>query len=181
MWISIGSCTQRQFSCLASYRAPHCVCAGVLRTVCAGLVPGDAGPGGRLRPERHGVGTLTPRARASRRLTALPKYRVAAKELRESLATAKSTEEYQVVSARVAELETELHRERLARKHQLSEAVAARVPVDTEVAREVDAKALAEAFHTRTVPFGRGGLDSAEKPTPEGPAALAALVRRRCS
>ncbi|MFD9813990.1 hypothetical protein [Streptomyces sp. NPDC059080] len=108
------------------------------------------------------------------------KYRVAAKELRESLAKATSPEEYEAASARVAELETELHRERLARKYQLPEAVAARVTGETEDAREADAKALAEVFHTRTVPLGRGGLDPAEKPTtPKDPAALAALVRRR--
>lgn len=110
------------------------------------------------------------------------KYRVAAKELRELLAKAKSPEEYEAASARVAELETDLHRERLACKYQLPDAVAARVTGETEEAREADAKALAEVFHTRTVPLGRGGLDPTEKPTtPKDPAALAALVRRRRS
>lgn len=108
------------------------------------------------------------------------KYRVAAKELRQSLAKAKTPEEFDAASARVAELETELHREQLARKYQLPEAVAARVTGETEEAREADAKALAEVFHTRTVPLGRGGLNPNAKPTtPKDPAALAALVRRR--
>ncbi|MGY4952113.1 hypothetical protein [Streptomyces nigrescens] len=107
------------------------------------------------------------------------KYRVAAKELRESLAKAKSPEDFAAATARVAELETDLHRERLARTYRLPDVLAARVTGETEEAREADAKALAEAFHTRSVGLGRGGLDPSEKTTPKDPAALAGLIPRR--
>lgn len=109
------------------------------------------------------------------------KYRVAAKELRESLAQAKDPEDFEAATARVAELETELHRERLARKYRLPDVLAARVTGETDEERDADAKALAEAFHTRTVGLGKGGLDPNAKLTPKDPAALAALVRRRRS
>ncbi|MEV3856059.1 hypothetical protein AB0J38_17260 [Streptomyces sp. NPDC050095] len=108
------------------------------------------------------------------------KYRVAAKELRESLARAKSPEEFDAAAARVAELESDLHRERLARKYQLPDAWAGRITGDTDEAREADAKELADVFHTRSVPIGRGGLDPSERPTtPKDPAALAGLIPRR--
>ncbi|MGA4948606.1 hypothetical protein [Streptomyces lydicamycinicus] len=107
------------------------------------------------------------------------KYRVAAKELREALAQAKSPEDFAAATARVAELETDLHRERLARKYRLPDVLAARVTGETEEAREADAKGLADAFHTRAVGLGRGGLDPSEKTTPKDPAALAGLIPRR--
>lgn len=107
------------------------------------------------------------------------KYRIAAKELRESLSKAKSPEDFEAATARVAELETELHRERLARKYRLPDALAGRVSGETEEARDADARALAEAFHTRAVGLGRGGLDPSEKTTPKDPATLAGLIPRR--
>ncbi|RKN09648.1 hypothetical protein [Streptomyces radicis] len=106
------------------------------------------------------------------------RYRVAAKELRETLAAAKSPEEFEAASARVTELETELHRERLARTYQLPDFLASRITGETEEEREKDAQALAEAFNARTVPVGRGGLDPSAEESPSDPAALARLVPR---
>ncbi|MFB7495871.1 hypothetical protein ACFC09_14400 [Streptomyces sp. NPDC056161] len=64
---------------------------------------------------------------------------------------------------RVAELETELHRERLGRVHQLPNNVAARINGDTAEEREADARTLAGLFRSRTLPRGRGGLDPNER------------------
>ena len=107
------------------------------------------------------------------------RYRVAARELREALEKAKSPEEYEAASARVAELETELHRERLARAYGLPEGLASRITGTTDEEREADARQLAELFNSRTIPRGRGGLNPSQKPAdPSDPAALARLIPR---
>jgi hypothetical protein len=73
-----------------------------------------------------------------------------------------STEQEERIAAlrkHVAELEGELHRERLARAYQLPDDVAARITGGTAEERQTDAKKLADVFHRRRVPLGRGGLD----------------------
>ncbi|MBA0054290.1 hypothetical protein E0L36_26595 [Streptomyces sp. AJS327] len=106
------------------------------------------------------------------------KYRVKTRELNDSLGKAKTPEEFEAVQARALELETSLHRERLARKYNLPEALAARITGDDDDARDADAKALAEAFHARSGGIGKGGLDPSTKTTPTDPRELARSVPR---
>ncbi|WP_411140112.1 hypothetical protein [Streptomyces sp. x-80] len=106
------------------------------------------------------------------------RYRVKARETTEALKTAKTPEEYQAVADRAAELETELQRERLARKYSLPDALAERISGTDDHAREADAKTLAELFHSRTGGMGRGGLDPSVTPAPSDPGELAASIPR---
>ncbi|MGG7570382.1 hypothetical protein [Streptomyces sirii] len=106
------------------------------------------------------------------------RYRVKARDTTEALKTAKTPEEYQAVADRAAELETELQRERLARKYSLPDALAARISGTDDDAREADAKALAELFHGRGGGVGRGGLDPSAKQVSNDPAELAAGIPR---
>ncbi|MEV7925314.1 hypothetical protein [Kitasatospora sp. NPDC088779] len=106
------------------------------------------------------------------------KYRTRAKEIKTALEAAKTPEEFERVTARVAELETELHRERLSRTYNLPQVFADLVQGDTDEEREAHAKALSTAYHQRGTGIGSGGLDPHTKPDPTDPAALAALVRR---
>lgn len=109
------------------------------------------------------------------------RYRISARELREALGAAKSPEEYAAVSARVTELEAELHRERLGRQYQLPEVFAALISGETDEAREEHAKALAGALDDArgtSLPVGRGGLDPTQTQEPRDPASLAGLVPR---
>ncbi|MFE7317698.1 hypothetical protein ACFU7T_32025 [Streptomyces sp. NPDC057555] len=91
---------------------------------------------------------------------------------------ARSPEEYQAVADRAAELETDLHRERLAHRYGLPDALAARISGADDDAREADAKTLAELFHGRADGMGRGGLDPSAKPVSNDPAELAAGIPR---
>ncbi|WP_283112318.1 hypothetical protein [Streptomyces halobius] len=106
------------------------------------------------------------------------RYRVKARETAEALKAAKTPEEYQTVADRAAELETELQRERLARKYSLPDALAARIFGADDDTREADAKALAELFHNRGDGVGRGGLDPSATPSPSDPGELAASIPR---
>ncbi|AIA05409.1 hypothetical protein [Streptomyces noursei] len=106
------------------------------------------------------------------------KYRTQAQETAEALKAARSPEEFQAVADRATELETELHRERLARRYSLPDALAARIAGADEDAREADAKALAALFHSRGDGIGRGGLDPSVTPTPSDPGELAAGIPR---
>ncbi|MGW7270819.1 hypothetical protein ACWGH5_09890 [Streptomyces sp. NPDC054864] len=106
------------------------------------------------------------------------KYRVKARETAEALKAAKTPEEFQAVADKVAELETDLHRERLARKYTLPPVLAARISGADDDAREADAKALAEAFHGKGGGVGKGGLDPSAKPVSTDPAELAASIPR---
>lgn len=106
------------------------------------------------------------------------KYRVKARELNDSLGQAKTPEEFEAVQTRALELETSLHRERLARKYSLPEALAARIAGDDDEARDADAKALAEVFHARSGGVGKGGLDPSTKTTPTSPKELARQIPR---
>ncbi|MFI9076056.1 hypothetical protein ACIGW8_06060 [Streptomyces sioyaensis] len=106
------------------------------------------------------------------------RYRVKARDLRESLAKAKTPEEFEAAQARAVELETDLHRERLGRKYALPDALAARIGGEDGDAREADAKALAEAFHGKGGGVGRGGLDPSAKPVSKDPGELAAGIPR---
>ncbi|ARF55121.1 hypothetical protein B1H19_13735 [Streptomyces gilvosporeus] len=106
------------------------------------------------------------------------KYRTKARETAEALKAAKTPEEYQAVADRAAELETELQRERLARKYNLPDALAARISGEDDDAREADAKALAELFHNRGDGVGRGGLDPSVTTAPSDPGELAASIPR---
>ncbi|AUG87138.1 head scaffolding protein [Streptomyces phage Attoomi] len=106
------------------------------------------------------------------------KYRVKARETAEALKAAKTPEEFQAVADKVAELETDLHRERLARKFNLPPVLAARISGADDDAREADAKALAEAFHGKGGGVGKGGLDPSAKPVSNDPAELAASIPR---
>ncbi|MGW1837076.1 hypothetical protein [Streptomyces sp. NPDC002067] len=106
------------------------------------------------------------------------KYRTKARETAEALKSARSPAEFQAVADRAAELETSLHRERLGRKYGLPDALAARIGGADDDAREADAKALAEIFHSRGVGIGRGGLDPSATPVSNDPAELAAGIPR---
>ncbi|MFE9396780.1 hypothetical protein [Streptomyces flavidovirens] len=106
------------------------------------------------------------------------KYRVKARETAEALKAAKTPEEYQAVADKVAELETDLHRERLAQKYTLPPVLAARISGADDDAREADAKALAEAFHGKGGGVGKGGLDPSAKPVSNDPGELAASIPR---
>lgn len=105
------------------------------------------------------------------------KYRTRAKEAREALDAAKTPEEFDAVSSRMAELETELSKERLARKYNLPDALASRISGDDDEARDADAKALAELFR-KPAGVGSGGLDPAKQSLPTDPRELARLVPR---
>ncbi|WP_338932630.1 hypothetical protein WEB32_29645 [Streptomyces netropsis] len=106
------------------------------------------------------------------------RYRVKARETAEALKAAKSPEEFQAVADQVAELETHLHRERLARTYNLPDVLAARISGADDDAREADAKALAQVFHGKAGGVGRGGLDPSSKPVSTDPAELAASIPR---
>ncbi|MFJ9854826.1 hypothetical protein [Streptomyces sp. NPDC101150] len=77
-----------------------------------------------------------------------------------------------------AELETELHRKRLARKYNLPDALAARIFGADDDARDTDAEEMAELFHSRGDGVGRGGLDPSTEPGANDPAELATAVPR---
>jgi hypothetical protein len=81
-------------------------------------------------------------------------------------ANAEQAERTAALRKRVAELETDLHRERLGHAYNLPDAVAARITGTTAEERETDAKRLADVFHTRTLPVGRGGLDPTGQDNP---------------
>ncbi|WP_327073322.1 hypothetical protein OG196_15140 [Kitasatospora purpeofusca] len=106
------------------------------------------------------------------------KYRTRSKEIKTALEAAKTPEEFDQVAARVAELETELHRERLGRTYNLPAVFADLVQGDTDEARDEHAKALAAAYHQRSTGLGSGGLTPDAPTTPTDPAALAALISR---
>ena len=105
------------------------------------------------------------------------KYRVNARELREQLSTAKSTEDFEAVTAKAAQLEVDLHTERLGRKFNLPDGIAQRITGDTEEAREADAKSLAALFH-KSDSAGTGGLDPSAKAITTDPAAIVASIPR---
>ncbi|WP_431980787.1 hypothetical protein [Streptomyces qinglanensis] len=106
------------------------------------------------------------------------KYRTKARETAEAMKAAKTPEEFQAVADRAAELETDLHRERLVRRYNLPDALAARISGEDDDAREADAKALAELFHGRGDGVGRGGLDPSATPESQDPGELAAGIPR---
>ncbi|KWT60605.1 hypothetical protein ADL21_18305 [Streptomyces albus subsp. albus] len=106
------------------------------------------------------------------------RYRTKARETAEALKAAKTPEEYQAVADRAAELETDLHRERLARRYNLPDALAARISGEDDTAREADAKALAEILHGQGGGMGRGGLDPSATPVSNDPGELAAGIPR---
>lgn len=106
------------------------------------------------------------------------RYRTKARETAEALKAARSPEEFQAVAERATELETELHRERLARRYRLPDALAVRIAGADEDAREADAKTLAELFHSKAGGMGRGGLDPSVTPAPSDPGELAASIPR---
>ncbi|MFF2808634.1 hypothetical protein ACFVT2_15955 [Streptomyces sp. NPDC058000] len=149
-----------------------------------GQAPTEAanGPEEPARPEEQGDGqeldadALRAELKAVRAEAA--RYRTKARETAESLKAARSPEEFQAVADRATELETELHRERLARRYHLPNALAARITGADEDAREADAKALAELFHSRANGVGRGGLDPSTTPAPSDPGELAASIPR---
>ncbi|MEU7186427.1 hypothetical protein [Streptomyces sp. NPDC045369] len=147
-------------------------------------VPSDAPEGQEQAPEPEGgedgqeldadalrAELKTVRAEAAR-------YRTKARETAEALKAAKTPEEFQAVADRAAELETDLHRERLARRYHLPDALAVRISGEDEDAREADAKALAEIFHAQGGGMGRGGLDPSAKAESSDPAELAAGIPR---
>ncbi|GAB7185924.1 hypothetical protein ATKI12_5755 [Kitasatospora sp. Ki12] len=153
----------------------------------------DGAPGTGTDPENPGTGTDETGADGEHDEAALPewartelaavrkeaaKYRTRAKEIKAALETAKTPEEFEQVTARVTELETELHRERLGRTYNLPAVFADLVQGGTDEEREAHAKALSTAYHQRSSGIGSGGLDPHAKPDPTDPAALAALVRR---
>ncbi|AKA08864.1 hypothetical protein SAZ_26380 [Streptomyces noursei ZPM] len=106
------------------------------------------------------------------------RYRTKARETAEALKAARSPEEFQAVAERATELETELHRERLARRYRLPDALAVRIAGADEDAREADAKTLAELFHSKAGGMGRGGLDPSVTSAPSDPGELAASIPR---
>lgn len=106
------------------------------------------------------------------------KYRVSAREARESLEKATSPEDFEAVRTQLAQRESELAQARLAAKYNLPAAFANKITGDTDEAREADAKAMAEALHPRGTEVGKGGLNPGAKAPVTDPAALAAQVRR---
>ncbi|MEU5306012.1 hypothetical protein ACH4YO_19245 [Streptomyces noursei] len=147
-------------------------------------VPTDAanGPEEPAQPEEQGDGqeldadALRAELKVARAEAA--KYRTKAQETADALKAAKTPEEFQAVADQVTELETELHRERLARRYHLPDALAVRITGADDDAREADAKALAELFHNRADGMGRGGLDPSVTPAPRDPGELAASIPR---
>ena len=108
-------------------------------------------------------------------------YRIRLRETREQLQEYVSPADHEAVTRRVAELEAELSRRRLAAKYGLPERIAARIMGDSDEEREADAKVLAEELRMTSaaeIRVGRGGLDPAEAPLPTDPARLAAMIRR---
>ncbi|MEK2474837.1 hypothetical protein [Streptomyces noursei] len=114
------------------------------------------GPEEPVQPEGHGDGQergvdalraelKTVRAEAA-------KCRTEAREAAAALKAARIPEQFQAVADRATELETELHRERLARRYHLP-----------------DAETLAELFRSRGHGVGRGGLDPSVTPVPSDP------------
>ncbi|MGK5728175.1 hypothetical protein [Streptomyces sp. URMC 124] len=142
--------------------------------------PGDGQEGVEGQGDDHGqeldADALRDELKAARAEAA--RYRVKARETAEALKTAKTPEEFQAVADKVTELETHLHRERLARKYNLPDGLAARISGTDEDARDADAKALAEMFHGKAGGVGRGGLDPSAKPMSTDPAELAASIPR---
>ncbi|MFE3771035.1 hypothetical protein [Streptomyces sp. NPDC059122] len=149
-----------------------------------GQAPTEAanGPEEPARPEEQGNGqeldtdALRVELKAVRAEAA--RYRTKARETAEALKAARSPEEFQAVADRATELETELHRERLARRYHLPDALAVRITGADEDAREADAKTLAELFHSKAGGMGRGGLDPSVASAPSDPGELAASIPR---
>jgi signal recognition particle GTPase len=87
-------------------------------------------------------------------------YRVKLREAEAALANAKSVEEFEAARAdlsnKIVELETALVREKVARKYDLPDELAARLQGADEAALEADAKAL-QKFVTPAVPESLGG------------------------
>ncbi|QFP95176.1 head scaffolding protein [Streptomyces phage Werner] len=87
-------------------------------------------------------------------------YRVKLREAEGALKNAKTVEEYEAATAqlsdKIAELETQLVREKVARKYELPDELAARLQGADEAALEADAKAL-QKFVTPAVPESLGG------------------------
>ncbi|QAY17691.1 scaffolding protein [Streptomyces phage Asten] len=87
-------------------------------------------------------------------------YRVKLREAEGALKNAKTVEEYEAATAqlsdKIAELETQLIREKVARKFELPDELAARLQGADEAALEADAKAL-QKFVTPAVPESLGG------------------------
>lgn len=105
------------------------------------------------------------------------KYRVKYREASDALAAAKTPAEFEAVQTRMTELETELSRERLARKYNLPEAIASRIAGDDDESREEDAKSLASLFN-KPSGIGSGGLDPTKGKTTTDPAALMKNIPR---
>ncbi|QRX96144.1 hypothetical protein [Streptomyces noursei] len=137
--------------------------------------PTDAtnGPEEPVQPEGHGDGQergvdalraelKTVRAEAA-------KCRTEAREAAAALKAARIPEQFQAVADRATELETELHRERMARRYHLPDALAVRIAGADEDAGEADAETLAELFRSRGHGVGRGGLDPSVTPVPSDP------------
>lgn len=100
------------------------------------------------------------------------------REIKAALEAAKTPEQFAEATARVAELETALHRERLGRTYNLPGVFADLITGDTDDDRDAHAKALSEAYHKRVTGLGSGGLTPDAPVTPTDPASLAALVSR---
>lgn len=128
------------------------------------------------QPEELDAEKLRAELAATRKEAA--KYRTKARELNEALSAAKTPEEFQAVADRATMLETDLHRERLARKYNLPEALAARITGDDEESRDADAKALSEVVSVRNSGVGSGGLNPSAKSLPTDPRELARMVPR---
>ncbi|SHN21151.1 hypothetical protein [Streptomyces yunnanensis] len=135
-----------------------------------------------MQPEEHGDGqergvdALRAELKAVRAEAA--KCRTEARETAAALKAARIPEQFQAVVDRATELETELHRERLARRYRLPDALAVRIAGADEDARDADAKTLAEPFHSRSGGMGRGGLDPSVTPAPSDPGEPAASIPR---
>ncbi len=95
--------------------------------------------------------------------------RVKAREVAQALSEREnyvSPDEHSKVASRVADLEAELSRVRLAQKYSLPETIASRITGTTDEERESDAKSLAEELSTlgrSAVRVGKGGLDPTAK------------------
>lgn len=102
--------------------------------------------------------------------------RVRAREAEAKAAEAKSAEEFNAVNSRVAELEADLSRERLARQYGLPDQLATRIAGTTPEEMEADAKSLSALVRSPGV--GRGGLTPSAGGTPLSPSELAKRIPR---